>query len=75
MISVTFQSALGKCRHPALAIRMASGFIEANMTIHADAKKLYAETATLKKGRLVPFCLEIWLGCLPVNDQERPAAT
>ena len=40
MIFVTFQSALGKCRHPALAIRMASGFIEANMTIHADAKKL-----------------------------------
>ena len=66
-VSVTFQSALGKLRHPAPAIRFTSGFVEANMAIHADAKKLHAETAILENGRPMTLSLEIRPGCLPVN--------
>ena len=45
------------------------------MAIHADAEKLHAETAVLDNSRPVPFCLNVRLVCLPVNDKELPVAT
>jgi hypothetical protein len=37
------------------------------MTIHADVKKLRAETAILENGRPMTVRLKIRPGCLPVN--------
>ena len=57
------------------AVAAGDAFIEANVTIHADAKKLHAETATLKNFRSVSLCLKIRPACLSVNAKECPIAT
>ena len=75
MVSVTFQGTVSKCSVPAMAFEMASRFVKANMAIHADAKRLNAETVTFKKSSLITFRFKVVFGRLPANGQESLVAT